>query len=168
MSHERVVIVDPDPAWPAAYAAEAARVLAAAAGAITALEHVGSTAVPGLAAKPTIDLLAAIPGEHVLPALAERLAPVGYEHRPRIPGDVDVAYFRRMVGGVRTHHLHVVLAADFATDPRLRFRDILRARPDLAAAYAALKRDLAARLGHDRMAYTDAKTEFVTRTLRDA
>jgi len=166
VSNEPVVIADPDPAWPAAYAAEAARVHAAAGGALTALEHIGSTAVPGLAAKPNIDMLAAIPDEHVIPALAERLAPLDYEHRPRIAGDVDVAYFRRIVGGARTHHLHVVLAADFPTDPRLRFRDILRARPDLAAAYAVLKRDLAARLGHDRNAYTDAKTEFVLGVLQ--
>jgi len=161
-------VVDADAGWPAAYAAEEARLLAAAEGLLVALEHVGSTAVPGLAAKPTIDLLGAVADARVIADLAARLAPLDYEHRPRAMQDVDAAYLRRIVDGRRTHHLHVVLAADFAGDARRRFRDILRARPDLAAGYTALKRELADRLGHDRVAYTDAKTDFVLRVLREA
>jgi GrpB-like predicted nucleotidyltransferase (UPF0157 family) len=166
--HDRVVVVDADPGWAAAYAAEETRLRAAAAGRFVAVEHVGSTAVPGLAAKPTIDVLAAIADTTAIAELVPLLAALGYDYRPRIPNDVDVALFRRIVDGHRTHHLHVVLAADFAGDARRRFRDILRARPDLAAAYAALKRELADRLGHDRPAYTDAKTDFVLRVLREA
>jgi GrpB-like predicted nucleotidyltransferase (UPF0157 family) len=113
-------------------------------------------------------VLGAVADAAVIPDLASRLAPLGYEHRPRAMPDVDAAYFRRIVDGRRTHHLHVVLAAEFAGDERRRFRDILRARPDLAAGYAALKRELAARLAHDRPAYTDAKTDFVLRVLREA
>ena len=165
-SSEGVVVADPDPAWPAAYSAERARILDAAGGHLVQLEHIGSTAVPGLAAKPVIDLLAAVATLDVLSDLALRLAPLGYEHRARDPGDVDVAYFRRRRDGVRTHHLHVVLASRWHTDERRRFRDILRSRPDLIAAYAELKRALAARHGRDRAAYTDAKTDFITAVLR--
>jgi len=78
----------------------------------------------------------------------------------------DVAYLRRRAGGVRTHHLHVVLAAHWDRDDRRRFRDILRARPDRAAACAALERDPAARRGPDRTAPTDAETGFVACVLR--
>jgi GrpB-like predicted nucleotidyltransferase (UPF0157 family) len=166
MTHERVVIVEPDPAWGERYEAERVRLLAAVDGRFVELEHIGSTAVPGLAAKPNIDLLAAVASEDVIPELAARLEPLGYEHRPRIEGDVDVAYCRRIHGGVRTHHLHVVLVAEWPTDDRRRFRDILRARPDVAAAYAALKRDLASRYADRRADYTDAKTEFVASVLR--
>jgi len=161
-----VILVEPDPAWPADYLAERDRLLAAVESRFPHLEHIGSTAVPGLVAKPTIDLLASIASEASLPEVVSRLEPLGYEHRPRIPGDVDVALFRRLVDDRRTHHLHVVLADSFASDARLRFRDILRARPDIAAAYGALKRELAARLHTDRPAYTDAKTDFVTGVLR--
>jgi GrpB-like predicted nucleotidyltransferase (UPF0157 family) len=161
-----VVIAEPDPGWPAAYDAARARLLDAASGRFVHLEHIGSTAVPGLAAKPVIDLLAAIASEDVVADLAVRLAPLGYDWRPRVLAEVDVAYFRRRAGGVRTHHLHVVLAAHWDGDDRRRFRDLLRARPELAAAYVELKRELAARHGPDREAYTDGKTGFITAALR--
>lgn len=166
MTPDRVIIVDPDPSWPAQFAAARARVLAAVGDRFRELEHIGSTAVPGLAAKPTIDMLAAIASEDVIPELAPRLEPLCYEQRPRLAGDVDIAYFRRIADGRRTHHLHIVLEASFAGDERRRFRDILRARPDVAAAYAALKRELASRLADRRPDYTDAKTDFVLRALR--
>lgn len=157
----KVIIVDHDPTWAASYEAERARLLAAAAGDFAELKHIGSTAVPGLAAKPMLDLLAGFASGRAIAELATRLEPLGYEWRPRAMGDVDVAYFRRIVGDVRTHHLHVVPADLWATDARRVFRDLLRAHPDIASAYSALKRELAARHGEDRVSYTEAKTEFM-------
>jgi GrpB-like predicted nucleotidyltransferase (UPF0157 family) len=160
-----IVVVNPDPEWPANAEAECARLRAVAGVLFVELEHIGSTAVPNLAAKPVIDLLGAIASADVVEDLARRLETVGYEHRPRAMIDIDVAYFRRMVDGVRSHHLHVVGADMWAGDARRIFRDALRARPDVAAAYAALKRELAVRFADDRMGYTLAKTEFVQSVL---
>jgi GrpB-like predicted nucleotidyltransferase (UPF0157 family) len=160
---EPIIIVDYDPTWPALFAALRAPVAAALGDVAVAIEHVGSTAVPGLAAKPVIDLDVAIRGETDLPAAIERLAPLGYvyEGDKGIPGRGAFIWPPHLP----RHHLYVCPQDSLAYWRHLLFRDYLRAHPEVCAAYAALKRDLAARYRTQRRAYTEAKGSFVTATL---
>lgn len=158
-----VRVVPYDPAWPELFAAEAARIAAALQGLPLGLEHMGSTGVPGLAAKPVVDILAGRPPGSAAAPYVEALVRAGYAHRGEqgIPGR---EFFRR--GDPRAYHLHL---AEEGSDPwrtPLAFRDALRADPALAAEYARLKRELAARFPRDREAYIEGKGPFVARVLR--
>ncbi len=157
-----VRLAEPTPRWAALYADEARRLHAALARFGPAVEHCGSTSVPGLPAKPILDILVGAPHPIDVRDLAEALAPLGYAHAPHagVPGH---EVFGR--GMPRTHLLHVVPWRGPAWERMLRFRDALRASPTLAAEYAALKRALAVRFPSDRAAYTDAKSGFIARVL---
>jgi GrpB-like predicted nucleotidyltransferase (UPF0157 family) len=157
----RIEVVEYDASWPARFRAEAARL----ADIVPSLElhHIGSTAVPGLAAKPIVDMMAFVDDlDAPLPALVNQAR---YEY----PGAYNATlsgrrWLCRPSASHRTHHLHLVDSeAELAR--HLRFRDALRADPELAAAYAALKRGLAERMPDDREGYTAAKTAFVTRVV---
>jgi len=163
----RVRVVPYDDAWPALYAAEMARLapLLAAAGVRVVLEHTGSTAVPGLAAKPIVDILAGLAAEAGREPAIAALRAAGYVHRGEqgIPGR---DFFRR--GEPRQYHLHLTrVDSQFWQDHRL-FREWLRAHGDTAAEYAALKQALAERFPTDREAYIDGKSAFVASVLRRA
>jgi GrpB-like predicted nucleotidyltransferase (UPF0157 family) len=150
--------------WPALFAAERAlleeRLRPWLAGTI---EHIGSTAIPGLPAKPIIDLMAPVASLAAgRPAIAAA-AGAGYLYFPYQAGVMH--WFCKPSPRLRTHHLHLVPYRSALWEQRLRFRDALRANPALAAEYAALKLDLAQRFRHDREAYTEAKTLFVERVL---
>jgi GrpB-like predicted nucleotidyltransferase (UPF0157 family) len=166
-SGEPVVIVAYDPAWPARYEAERARLLAAAGARLLAIEHVGSTAVPGLAAKPIVDILGGCASLDDAERAVPDLTRDGWDYRGdgTIP---DRRYLVKYVAGVRTFHLHLCARGGDFWRRHIAFRDALRAHPDLASAYATLKRELAARHRDDRVAYTDAKTEFVESALAAA
>jgi GrpB-like predicted nucleotidyltransferase (UPF0157 family) len=156
-----------DPLWPDAFAAEAARIERACADEELPirLEHIGSTAVPGMSAKPVIDILAGCPPRASRAAYVAALRQLGYEHKGAfgIPGR---NYFRR--GAPRSHHLHLVSWSSAFWRDHLLFRDYLRAHEDVAREYAALKRELAAtfRDARDRTQYTDAKGPFIRSVLR--
>lgn len=126
------------------------------------LAHCGSTSVPGLPAKPILDILVGVPAPLDVAGLARALAPLAYDHAPwaGVPGH---EVFGR--GQPRTHLLHAVPAGGPAWTRMLRFRDALRADGPLAGEYAALKRALAARHPEDRAAYTEAKGAFIPRVL---
>ena len=163
----RVRLVEYSDSWPALYAAEIARVapLLMAAGVRLAFEHTGSTAVPGLAAKPIIDILAGLTDEEERDAVIAALERAGYVHRgeQEIPGR---DFFRR--GDPRQYHLHLTQLNSAFWDDHLTFRDWLRTHPDAAAGYMAVKRQLAARFPTDREAYIKGKTAFVLGVLREA
>jgi GrpB-like predicted nucleotidyltransferase (UPF0157 family)/L-amino acid N-acyltransferase YncA len=162
-----VHIVPYDAAWPDAFDRER-EVLAAALAPWLAgpIEHVGSTAVPGLVAKPVIDIAAAVRDlETSRPAIVE-LARLGYCYAPY---RVDVMHwFCKPSASFRTHHLHLVPFRSQLWFDRLVFRDFLRAHAETATEYAALKQQLAAIHEFDREAYTDAKSPFVERVLATA
>lgn len=165
LSSGTVRLAPSDPAWAAGFAAERARVLAALGGLPVAVEHVGSTAVPGLPAKPILDLLAGRPAGNALAPYVAALTAAGYHYRGEygIPGR---HYFvRDAPDGCRTHHLHLVEHGGEFWRSHLAFREYLRRVPDRAAAYATLKRDLATRHPHDRAAYTEGKSAFIAETL---
>ena len=158
-----VVIVDYDPSWPATYQQLRDRLAAALGPLVVTIEHVGSTAVPGLAAKPITDLDVVIADRADLPAIIERLRPLGYHHE----GDLGVPGREAFTtpAGAPPHHLYVCAAGTPALDRHLAFRDALRADPALAGAYGNLKHILAARLGGNRAGYTEAKSAFIEQVL---
>jgi len=159
-----VRLVPYDPAWPGLYAAEAERLqkFFVAAGLAVTLEHMGSTAIPGLAAKPVLDILAGYPEGARVADYIDALTRADYLHRGEqgIPGR---EFFRR--GNPRSYHLHLAAVDSAFWRDHLAFRDRLRADDSLRDAYAALKLDLAARFPRDREAYIEAKTPFVKEIL---
>lgn len=158
-----VEIVPHDPAWPARFEAERAR-LAEVLGPWLdgGIHHFGSTAVPGLAAKPVIDILAGVRSLQEARGVIEPLARLGYTHVPYRDGHL---WFCKPHRAHRTHHLHLVEPSHPEWAARLAFRDLLRADAQIAAAYQRLKERLAVRYRHDREAYTEAKAEFVQQVL---
>jgi GrpB-like predicted nucleotidyltransferase (UPF0157 family) len=162
---DEVEIVDYDPRWPRRFALESARIRAVLAEPTLELEHHGSTAVPGLAAKPVIDMLVAVDSM----ARAERYAAVlieyGYETVDRRYREIwpERIVLVRREHGRRMCHVHLMLRGHPMWERLLAFRDHLRAHPDVGAEYAELKRSLAGAHGHDRHAYMSAKGEFINR-----
>lgn len=154
-----IVVVEYDPGWPAEFARLRDRAQAALGEVAVAIEHVGSTAVPGLATKPVIDMVV-VASEAEVAAAIGCLERIGYAPR----GDLGVEGREAfdVPAGEPLHHLYVSPATSAELQAQLRFRDRLLADPALAAEYAALKRALAIRFRDDRPAYTDAKTDFVT------
>jgi GrpB-like predicted nucleotidyltransferase (UPF0157 family) len=152
-----------DPSWPIEFERERARLAPWLAPWATVIEHIGSTAVPGLAAKPVIDIMAGVRTlEESRPAI-DALAALEYLHFPYKP-DV-MHWFCKPSPQHRTHHLHLVPIGSALWKERLAFRDALRHDPALAREYAALKVRLAGELEHDREAYTEAKGPFVRAVL---
>jgi GrpB-like predicted nucleotidyltransferase (UPF0157 family) len=155
-----IEVVDYDHDWPRAYAEERDRIAAAIGEGVVTIEHVGGTAVPGLPAKPVIDLMVGVADiERAGPAVAG-LINLGYEYVPEFESQLpDRRYFRR--GSPETHHVHMVpVSGDFFTE-HLLFRDYLRGHPQAAEEYGKLKRGLAGRFPHDRDAYRAGKIPFI-------
>jgi len=167
-SDSPVTIVGYDLEWPARFEAER-RLLAEAIGAWVvdaAIEHIGSTAVLGLAAKPVIDIMAGVEG---LEASRAAVAVLERHQYCYAPYRADVMHWLCKPSPVlRTHHLHLVPLDSPLWIAQLAFRDYLRAHPDTALEYAALKRRLAEAHRFDREAYTTAKTPFVQRVVARA
>jgi GrpB-like predicted nucleotidyltransferase (UPF0157 family) len=165
LERTRVAVAPYDPAWPALFADEAARLRTALGDRILSVEHVGSTSVPGLDAKPILDLMAGVESlagaEGLLPALRD----AGYEHRLD-PDNPDRLYFVRGPAELRTHHLSLAEPGARFWRQQIRFRDLLRGDPGLAAEYARLKHELAAAHPADRLAYAAGKQPFIEAALR--
>lgn len=165
LKRHTVKVVDHDPVW-ASLAVEACRAVRSACGELLIdVQHVGSTAVPGLPAKPILDIAAAVATFDSLPELIRRLAGIGYRYR-RDHGDAGGHLF--VVDSsreIRTIHLHVVEQRSSQWRDYLRFRDLLRRRPALRKRYAALKRDLARVCRDDRESYTASKGDFIREVL---
>ena len=161
----KIHIADYSPTWPELFATEKAQ-LAPLLPEGTLIEHIGSTAVPGLAAKPIIDIMIGLPGFALADALVPGIETLGYQYVSTFESEMPYRrYFRKPhvqhTDAARTHHLHMVeIGTDF-WHRHLAFRDHLRANPERAAQYAALKRDLAGREWQDMNDYADAKTDFI-------
>jgi GrpB-like predicted nucleotidyltransferase (UPF0157 family) len=162
---EPVELADYDPAWPARFDKERRRIAEALGDLALAVEHVGSTAVPGLAGKPVIDVLVGLRDYPLDEAGIAAVEALGYLYRGElgIPGR---QYFRR--GEPPSYHLHATLHGFDFWRSHLAFRDHLRAYPDDAARYAALKRELAGRFRHNRALYTEAKAPLIEEILARA
>jgi GrpB-like predicted nucleotidyltransferase (UPF0157 family) len=161
-----VVVVEYNPRWPVIFEDLRARLAGALGALLAAIEHVGSTAVPGMAAKPIIDMDVLLKSGSDLPQVTEQLAVLEYVYQ----GDLGIAGREafRAPSGLPAHHLYVCPPESQEYRRHLALRDYLRARPSEAAAYSALKRASAARFRHDRSAYAEAKREFIERLQQKA
>jgi len=160
--HEAVEVVPYDPAWPARFEAERARIAAALGDLALEIHHIGSTAIPGLDAKPIIDTMVAVRRLDDAVACIAPLQALGYVFVD-YPQNVDRRFFRK--GKPRTHHLHIVEAGSQSLIEHLAFRDALRADADLRREYQALKHNLRTKYKHDRAAFSESKSAFVQKVL---
>jgi GrpB-like predicted nucleotidyltransferase (UPF0157 family) len=159
-----VIVEDYDPRWPQLFEILRSRISAALGSLAAAVEHVGSTAVPGLAAKPIIDIDALLRSQTDLQRAIERLATLGYEPQ----GDLGIPGREafRVPTSEFPHHLYVCSPDSREYDRHITLRNHLRSNPEDAQAYGLLKRSLANRYGNDRDGYSRAKTDFIEAILR--
>lgn len=150
-----VVVIDYDPRWPARFEAERDRIALALGDRAMMIEHIGSTSVPGLAAKPIVDVLVTVADPDDETPVREPLERAGYELRVREPGH------RMFRTPARDVHVHVLAARDPEVERHLVFRDRLRASAARRTAYERLKRELAQRDWNDMNEYADAKGSFI-------
>jgi GrpB-like predicted nucleotidyltransferase (UPF0157 family) len=160
-----VNLVPYDTTWPLEFEAEADCITRALNGLPLKIAHIGSTSIPGLAAKPIIDILAGRPGSIPGSSYVAAFKQLGYEHKGAygIPGR---NYFRR--GTPRTHHVHMFSVSSELWEDHLLFRDYLRAHPEIVREYETIKRELATQFIQDKEKYTDAKGPFVRSIVRQA
>lgn len=161
-----VVVADYEEAWATLFEQIARPVRDAVADLAAEVEHIGSTSVPGLAAKPVIDIDVVVRSAEDVPAAIERLRALGYVYQ----GDKGIAGREAFMWppGAKPHHLYVVVAGSQPHADHVHFRDYLKRHPDVARDYAALKKNLAERHRDDGLGYTDAKGDFVAGVLRAA
>jgi GrpB-like predicted nucleotidyltransferase (UPF0157 family)/predicted kinase len=161
---EGVDLVPYNTAWPAQFQAEKENIQSALGGLAVEIQHIGSTAIPGLEAKPVIDILVTVPKLSDAVACIAPLHELGYTFID-YPQNTDRRFFRK--GLPRTHHLHIVEQGSASMHDHLDFRDALLSDPALRSEYQQLKVELAAKYKNDRAKYSDSKTEFVQRVLRE-
>jgi len=160
-----VRIVPADPAWVAKFEEGAAMIRAALGDRVRGIEHIGSTSVPGLAAKPVVDILVGVASMAEVLAAPARLP--GWDFPESINAQLHDRRFGKLVpNGERTHHVHIVVFEGEEWNRLVTFRDALRADPALARRYEDLKRALAAKFAEEREKYTAAKTDFIAEVLR--
>jgi GrpB-like predicted nucleotidyltransferase (UPF0157 family) len=160
-----------NPQWPLDFEMERNRIALALGKFALRIDHNGSTAVPGLEAKPIIDIQISVAQLQPLRAYAEPLAALGYVHVPHAD-DAVCPFFHRPAEWPHTHHVHVVESGGIEERRALAFRDYLREHADVAREYAALKKHLAARTAAEdalsREAYANEKSEFIERVVQIA
>jgi len=159
---ERLEIADYDEAWPAAFEEERAR-LARAVGTflVGTIEHVGSTSVPGLSAKPIVDIQLGVAGLAESRPAFDSLEALGYRYAPFRPDVME--FFEKRLSGKQPYNLQLVPYRSDCWNRRIAFRDYLRSHPETAREYAALKRQLARDFPLDRIAYGGGKGPFIRR-----
>jgi GrpB-like predicted nucleotidyltransferase (UPF0157 family) len=162
---DAVEVVPYDRLWPQRYADMRERLRDVLGTVARRIEHVGSTAVPGLAAKPVVDILLSVDDLQDEQAYRGPIESLGFGLRYR---KAHWRYFRPIPGIPRDYQMHVCQSGSKWQRDHLLFRDYLLVHPDRAAEYGMLKRDLAPRYGLDRIGYTDAKAPFIRETLRRA
>jgi len=167
--HEEVALLPYDPKWQLLFGAERDRLATLYPSHLLDIQHFGSTAIPGMPAKPIIDILAGVESMPVADSLVEPLLNSGYTTSAEFNATLaDRRWFMRWADGRRTHHLHLVVLGGSEWRRRLRFRDMLRSDTKLARRYTLLKQEAAAQHSMDREAYTRAKSEFVLSVVGDA
>jgi GrpB-like predicted nucleotidyltransferase (UPF0157 family) len=158
--NSRVFLSEYDEEWVTAFDVERSLVAGALGGLARRIEHIGSTAVPGIAAKPIIDVLVTVQNLALAPRVVEPLSRVGYTYVPEFEQDTpNRRYFRKELDPAHGYHLHMYAEDDDDVEQHVLFRDYLRANPDTAKEYEELKRRLAATTV--RAAYTDSKAPFI-------
>lgn len=162
-----IVIVDYDPRWPFIYEEEKRHILAIAGHKILCLEHIGSTAVVGLRAKPIVDIIAGVNSSSEADKLVRLLRKIGYNEIIQQSDNLEWYYcLRKTIKGqemwLQNFHLHIMKFRSETWDKHILFRNFLRTHSEVAQEYDRLKRMLVAKYGYDRKNYTKAKTEFIS------
>ena len=157
----RVTVVPHDVSWAPEFTREAARVSEGLGANILEVHHIGSTAIPGIFAKPIIDILAVVEDIEVVDSNSEAMRRAGYEARGENGIPCRRYFHKNDCRGQRTHHVHVFEVGHTAVVRHLAFRDYLRANPDVAREYSDLKRNLAAAHAEDIPAYMAGKDAFI-------
>lgn len=160
---DEIIVVDYDPSWPAKFDEEKILLARSLEDWAVSIEHIGSTSVPGLCAKPVIDIMVGVRDLSGTMGRLKVLEELGYLH---VPGDGDGERIFLRKGTPRTHHVHIVVYGGSEWDQHVRFREMLRNDPDLRERYASLKRESAKRYRGDRQAYVDSKNEIISSALR--
>lgn len=155
---EVIEIVRYNPRWTVAYQQEKELITAALKQEIIDIQHIGSTFIPGLSAKPIIDILVAVPQLAAAEKYSSKLQKINYQYI-YYAENVDRLFFRK--GTPRTYHVHIVEYASWTYWRHILFRDYLIAHPQTAQQYEQLKREMAIKFKVDREAYTESKTQFI-------
>jgi GrpB-like predicted nucleotidyltransferase (UPF0157 family) len=161
----KITLVPHDPAWALMFQQEAARIAPVFGATLCRIEHIGSTAIPGIKAKPLIDLLVIVRDIRAVDRLTSRMVALGYDAR----GDLGITgrrLFTKRDFYTPTHNVHCYQEGDPEIEYRLKFADYLRAHPQRAAEYSLLKERLAQQFPKDISSYVRGKTRFVKETLR--
>jgi GrpB-like predicted nucleotidyltransferase (UPF0157 family) len=157
-----IYLVPYDDSWPGRFEEERSAIVGALGERAVAIEHIGSTAIPRIMAKPVIDVLVVIADISDAPVLFDPLEGLQYHYFPYDEGKTpERRWFCKPNQTDRTHHLHLVETGSPRHRDSLAFRDFLRGHPEEVTRYESLKRNLAARFPDDREAYTEGKAEFV-------
>lgn len=164
LKHNTNLLVPHDPSWAKAFAEEQARLTEALTGIALGIEHYGSTAVPGLPAKPIIDILIGVAPLNNWMACHGPLLALGHDYAAHAGVDGHYIFGRGRDATERTHLVHVVLFEGPSWSPNLRFRDALRQDPALRAAYADIKRAAVAGAPDSRARYNALKQAFIDET----
>jgi len=165
----KVTIVEYRPEWRKLFEDEK-RILQTALGEVsTRIEHIGSTAVAGLAAKPVIDLMVGLEDFSIADNLVPKIEALAYEYIKKYEAVMPFRrFFIKEQAGIRTHQIHLVGIGSEFWERLILFRDYLRQNPGVAAKYASLKKELAEREWNDVNEYADAKTEFIRKIENEA
>lgn len=164
-----VSIVEYHDGWPEDFHKAAAELTTAFADLAVAVEHIGSTSVPGLCAKPVIDIMLGVQQLSQADLRIAALAELGYRYRPEYETQLpDRRYFVRQAGEIPRIHLHTVITGGLLWRRHLAFRDALRGNPQISRQYGDLKRRLAVSHADDRAAYSAAKAPFIEQILAGA
>ena len=154
-----IVVVDYDPQWPEIFESLRDNIWGVVGHFAIAVEHVGSTAVPGLAAKPVIDLSVVVARDADVPLAIKQLAALGYKHLGNLGIDGREAFDNP--DGLPSHHLYVCPQGSLGLRNHLALREYMRCHSDAANSYGELKKTLALRYPNDIDAYVDGKTDFI-------
>ena len=168
LKRHTVQLVEHDPGWASLFETEAYAIWHGGGSLILDVQHVGSTAVSGLPAKPVLDIAVAVRTSGDIPQLAKRLTAIGYIDRGDGGRDGGYLLVRDSEPEVRTVHLHIVEQTDSQWRHYVAFRDILRRDPGIREKYGEIKKQLAAMYPNDRQQYTGSKNEFIQRVLRES
>jgi GrpB-like predicted nucleotidyltransferase (UPF0157 family) len=161
-----VQIVEHQSDWASAYETEAVDLLACVGDIVVDVQHIGSTAIADVPAKPILDVAIAVTARDVFPTVVERLCRRGYIDRGDAGSDGGCLLVKESEPGIRTVHLHIVEASDRQWADYLTFRETLRRDPNTRRRYAEVKQTLAEQYSNDRTAYTSGKAAFIGELLR--
>lgn len=163
----KVEVVPHNPDWPRQFQEEAQRIAAVLGNEIVIIHHFGSTSIPGIPAKPVIDILVEVRDIGRIDGYNEAMVQMGYEPKGEF-GITGRRFFRKEIEGRRTHHVHIYQVGNPEIERHLNFRDYMRVHPTEAAAYGRLKEQLARQFPEDMESYVAGKTDFVCAVERKA